>query len=172
MRAARARAAAPRGRARSRRVFGRRSKRRRLPRGRARSQPLPAGKRDKVRAGAPPPRHRAARARVRAPSGIPAPDRRSSSNAPLSRANPEVIDIVRIVLRVTCRPERIGPALEAPQRFARFFGTLAPDLRACDRPIAIACLRLFTGLPERPLLSVPRLRSCIAFSTFLLAFLP
>ena len=51
-------------------------------------------------------------------------------------------------------------------------GTLAPALRASDRPIAIACLRLFTVLPERPLFSVPRLRSCIAFSTLLEAFSP
>ena len=53
-----------------------------------------------------------------------------------------------------------------------FAGTLPPALRACDSPIAIACLRLFTVLPERPLLSVPRLRSCIAFPTFFDAFLP
>ena len=30
-------------------------------------------------------------------------------------------------------------------------GTFAPDRRASDRPIAIACLRLVTFLPERPL---------------------
>ena len=30
----------------------------------------------------------------------------------------------------------------------------------------MACLRLFTVLPLRPLLSVPRFRSCMAFSTF------
>ena len=53
-----------------------------------------------------------------------------------------------------------------------FAGTLAPALRASDRPIAIACLRLLTVLPERPLFSVPRLRSCIAFSTLLDAFSP
>jgi hypothetical protein len=51
-------------------------------------------------------------------------------------------------------------------------GTLAPARRASDRPIAIACLRLFTFLPERPLFSVPRLRSCIARFTFFCAFLP
>src|SRR5207237_1888297 len=51
-------------------------------------------------------------------------------------------------------------------------GTFAPALRACDRPIAIACLRLLTFLPERPLLSVPRLRSFIAILTFRPAFLP
>jgi hypothetical protein len=72
------------------------------------------------------------------------------------------------------QPARRDPCLE--QDFAYFFfllrGTFAPARRACDRPIAIACLRLFTFLPERPLLSVPRLRSCIAFLTFCCAFLP
>src|SRR5690349_12230203 len=38
--------------------------------------------------------------------------------------------------------------------------------------MAIACLRLFTFLPERPLFSVPRLRSCIARFTLDCAFLP
>ena len=63
-------------------------------------------------------------------------------------------------------------------RFERLFelrddrdGTLAPFSRASLRPIAIACLRLFTRPPE-PLLSVPRLRRRIADSTFLLADLP
>jgi hypothetical protein len=51
-------------------------------------------------------------------------------------------------------------------------GTFAPDFRACDSPIAIACLRLFTFLPERPLFSFPRFFSCIAFSTFSDAFFP
>jgi hypothetical protein len=50
-------------------------------------------------------------------------------------------------------------------------GTFFPSARASDRPIAIACLRLFTVLPLRPLFSVPALRSCIARSTFLLAAL-
>src|SRR5258705_6058085 len=53
-----------------------------------------------------------------------------------------------------------------------FFGTFAPASRASERPIAIACLRLVTRLPDRPLFSVPRLRSCIARSTFLPAFFP
>src|SRR5205807_1679051 len=47
-----------------------------------------------------------------------------------------------------------------------FAGTLAPSRRASDKPIAIACLRLFTVLPERPLFSLPRLRSCMARFTF------
>jgi hypothetical protein len=58
-------------------------------------------------------------------------------------------------------------------RFLPFLGgTLAPARRAWDRPMAIACLRLFTFFPERPLLSVPRFRSRIAFFTFCCDFLP
>src|SRR3954447_1857065 len=53
-----------------------------------------------------------------------------------------------------------------------FAGTLPPSRRASDNPIAIACLRLFTFLPEPPLFSVPCLRSCIAFSTLSCAFFP
>jgi hypothetical protein len=49
----------------------------------------------------------------------------------------------------------------------RLRGTFAPALRASDKPIAIACLRLVTRLPERPLLSVPCFRSCIARFTLL-----
>jgi hypothetical protein len=51
-------------------------------------------------------------------------------------------------------------------------GTLPPSRRASESPIAIACFRLFTVLPERPLFSFPRLRSCIARFTFFCAFLP
>jgi hypothetical protein len=54
---------------------------------------------------------------------------------------------------------------------AFFFGTFAPERRASDSPMAIACLRLVTFFPDRPLLSLPRFRSCIALSTFLDAFL-
>ena len=62
--------------------------------------------------------------------------------------------------------------------FAAFFdrfgfgGTFPPARRASDRPIAIACLRLVTFLPERPLRSLPCLRSSIALLTFACAFLP
>jgi hypothetical protein len=50
-------------------------------------------------------------------------------------------------------------------------GTLAPARRAWDNPMAIACFRLFTFLPDRPLFRVPFFRSRIAFSTFSDAFL-
>src|SRR5437867_9474125 len=72
-------------------------------------------------------------------------------------------------------PKRLRIAYDLlfrPPRPPRFFGTFAPALRASDRPIAIACLRLVTFLPERPLFSVPSLRSCIARFTLLCAFLP
>jgi hypothetical protein len=52
----------------------------------------------------------------------------------------------------------------------RFFGTLAPAARASESPIAIACLRLLTLRPERPLLNLPDLRSRIARPTLLDAF--
>src|SRR6185369_18049575 len=64
-----------------------------------------------------------------------------------------------------------------PPFFEPFFepfleGTLSPSARASDSPIAMACLRLVTFLPERPLFNSPRFISCMALSTFLPAFLP
>jgi hypothetical protein len=49
----------------------------------------------------------------------------------------------------------------------RFRGTFAPFSRASDRPIAIACLRLFTRppFPPGPLFNVPFFRRRIALST-------
>jgi hypothetical protein len=55
-------------------------------------------------------------------------------------------------------------------RFAVFFGTFAPAALASERPIAIACFRLLTFCPERPLFNVPALRFFIARSTVLDAF--
>jgi hypothetical protein len=60
-------------------------------------------------------------------------------------------------------------------RFAEDFfggGTLPPAARASDNPIAIACLRLVTFLPEPPLFKVPAFNSFMTFSTFSDAFLP
>ena len=51
-------------------------------------------------------------------------------------------------------------------------GTFAPALRASDSPIAMACLRLVTFLPEVPLLSVPFFSSCSALATLSCAFGP
>jgi hypothetical protein len=65
------------------------------------------------------------------------------------------------------RPGGADDRLTLPFGFlGLLLGTFLPSLRASDRPMAIACLRLFTFLPE-PLFSVPVLRSCITFSTFL-----
>src|SRR5262245_29981989 len=65
------------------------------------------------------------------------------------------------------------PGADTPQpsheAFFFSFGTRAPLLRASDRPIAIACLRLVTFLPERPLRNVPALRFFMARLTFLAA---
>ena len=59
--------------------------------------------------------------------------------------------------------ERLRPLLR---------GTLAPERRASDSAMAMACLRLFTFRPERPLRRVPDLRFFIARLTFFAAFLP
>ena len=50
-------------------------------------------------------------------------------------------------------------------------GTFAPERRASDRPIAIACFGFVTFLPE-PLFSLPRFISCIVAPTFFDAFSP
>jgi hypothetical protein len=52
------------------------------------------------------------------------------------------------------------------------FGTFAPERRASERPIAIACLGFRTFFFERPEVSSPRFISCIARSTFSDAFGP
>jgi len=48
---------------------------------------------------------------------------------------------------------------------AFFYGTFLPFSRASDRPMAIACFRLLTVLPLRPLFNVPLLRLCSALFT-------
>src|SRR6516164_8943517 len=79
----------------------------------------------------------------------------------MQRPKSQVRDVKATLLAV----KRRKPS-EAPQVcFLR--GTFAPARRACDKPIAIACLRLLTVLPERPLFSLPRFISCIARWTFL-----
>jgi hypothetical protein len=49
--------------------------------------------------------------------------------------------------------------------FEAFFGTFLPSALASDSPIAIACLRLVTLRPERPLFQVPALRFFLPRST-------
>src|SRR4051812_32657811 len=63
-------------------------------------------------------------------------------------------------LRFRVPPFRFRPPPALRLRPPPLRGTLPPARRASLRPIAIACLRLVTFLPERPDLSVPRLRSC------------
>jgi hypothetical protein len=55
--------------------------------------------------------------------------------------------------------------------FEAFLGTFAPAALASERPIAMACLRLFTFRPDRPLFNVPVLRFFIARPTLADAFL-
>ncbi len=82
-------------------------------------------------------------------------------------------DHLRLTRAIGSRPEESG-------REAGYFffdedflrGTFPPAARASDNPIAMACFRFVTFLPERPLFKLPRFRSCIAFSTFCDAFLP
>jgi hypothetical protein len=82
---------------------------------------------------------------------------------------PETRDVlVSGGFRVVCHRRDCYFFFELP----RFRGTFAPDFLASDSPIAIACFRLVTFLPERPERSVPRLRSCIARLTLLWAFFP
>jgi hypothetical protein len=64
----------------------------------------------------------------------------------------------------------LRPAFPAGRLLAVFFGTFCPAALASERPIAIACLRLFTVRPERPLFNVPALRFFIARSTLADAF--
>jgi hypothetical protein len=54
--------------------------------------------------------------------------------------------------------------------FEVFFGTFLPSALASERPIAIACLRLLTLRPDRPLFNVPALRFFIARPTLADAF--
>lgn len=72
------------------------------------------------------------------------------------------------------RPPVLRPPVFRPEDFLPADvrdGTFPPFFLASDRPIAIACLRLFTLRPE-PLFSVPRFRRRIALSTVCPAFLP
>src|SRR5262245_52536235 len=77
--------------------------------------------------------------------------------------------------RSSRRSARMPPRKQcgSPRLYSFLFrrGTFFPFARASDRPIAIACFRLLTFLPLRPLLSVPFLRFFIARLTSLEALL-
>jgi hypothetical protein len=95
-------------------------------------------------------------------------ERRKHCNAPLHRLErrtnvaPEPMSIYLRGLPLAFRPVFRPDA---------FFGTLRPAARASERPIAIACLRLLTFRPERPLFNVPALRFFITRRTVLCVFL-
>lgn len=73
-----------------------------------------------------------------------------------------LVPLFAVVLRVVLRDF----ALVLVRDFALGLGgTLPPSRRASASPIAMACFLLVTFLPEPPDSSVPRFRSCIAFST-------
>lgn len=76
-------------------------------------------------------------------------------------------DPLRLVLR--CERDPLLPLED-------FFGTFAPSRRASESPMAIACLRLVTFFPLRPLFSFPRFISRISVRTLFCArgpyFLP
>jgi hypothetical protein len=55
--------------------------------------------------------------------------------------------------------------------FAVFFGTFFPSALASESAMAMACLRLLTFRPDRPLFKVPALRFFIARPTLADAFL-
>jgi hypothetical protein len=72
--------------------------------------------------------------------------------------------------RLAFRFDFFAVFFEALRFFEAFFGTFFPLALASDSPIAIACLRLLTFLPERPLFRVPALRFFIARLTSVDAF--
>ena len=79
-----------------------------------------------------------------------------------------------VVLAAVAAP-RLNDFRIGDSRYAHGHSIVAPpmyDSGHRNSAIAIACLRLVTFLPELPLLSVPRLRLCIALFTLLCAFFP
>ena len=101
---------------------------------------------------------------------------------PLERLRPPPERVLEEVPLREREPER---PLEPPERFRappfralpddeRRDGTFAPFSRASERPIAIACSRLFTfpPRPPGPRRRVPFFRRRIALSTLFEAFLP
>src|SRR6516165_237098 len=70
----------------------------------------------------------------------------------------------------TCAARQLNSDAGRRARASRYLdlrGTFFPSLRASERPMAMACLRLVTFFPLLPLLRVPRLRLRIARSTSL-----
>src|SRR5204863_9981685 len=65
----------------------------------------------------------------------------------------------------------LGPGFLLRLLLVFFFGTFAPSFLASESTMAMACLRLVTFLPLRPLFNFPRFFSCMALSTFFCSFL-
>lgn len=89
------------------------------------------------------------------------------TDASTSKMNERTSSFVLDVSDLPCGKSRLAQA-------AFFRGTLAPFLRASERPIAIACLRLFTfpPLPPGPDRRVPRFFLRIALATLFPAAFP
>src|SRR6185312_4105430 len=129
------------------------------PRRRAKAKTTPARSRPKV------PAH---------PPGIPLPaqafrhpPRPRLPHQPPQLPQTRATNKSRQVLGQRSRRSHPPRTLSLEPRTYFFFGTFLPSLRASERPIAMACLRLVTFLPLRPLLSFPCLNSCISRFTSL-----
>src|ERR1017187_247394 len=82
--------------------------------------------------------------------------------------------LAQIRCLISKKASRSGFAFASVAFQLDFFGTLAPLLRASERPIAIACSRdlIFPPFPPLPERSVPIFSRCKALSTPLLAASP
>jgi hypothetical protein len=78
--------------------------------------------------------------------------------------------VIELAQRLTYRFDFFDFFFALFRFFEAFFGTFFPLALASESPIAIACFRLVTFLPDRPLFSVPALRFFITRSTSLEAF--
>jgi hypothetical protein len=84
----------------------------------------------------------------------------------LSIRIPQLYFLLRLVdFRLVDRREVVF-RLDALREDDLRLGTFAPERRASDSPMAMACLRLLALFPDRPLFNLPLLYSCIARPTF------
>lgn len=84
----------------------------------------------------------------------------------LFEPRPRVLREPRELRELAPREPRPPPCFRPPPPPDEPDGTLEPERRASESPIAIACFGSCTFLPERPDVSSPRFISCIARSTF------
>lgn len=100
------------------------------------------------------------------PRALPQPILDLSSVHPSACRRSGGSSALRVAPQTATPPLLLRNAGPAPYLlFDLFFGTFLPAFRALERPMAIACFLLFTVLPDRPLLSLPLLRSCMAVPT-------